>query len=204
MKYSKLNTVILFCHCFCFLALVSFRNQFKLYTYVYISRTKLLGVVLLWSCRYIKVWMRSRLRPSRLTTLPNTYAPPPPIFLSSPFLLTSRPLLFFKTILLPCPLVSDCLYHSDYYMSPPAGDIYCSSLRVCPSVRLSVRPCVTLSCPSHISKNPSCKKIAKNYKNNIPTEVVQQKVKIPFCQKFWKFWPKNHFLDLCFVQARSR
>ena len=44
-----------------------------------------------------------------------------------------------------------------------------------PSVRASVRLSVTLSCPSHISKNLSCKKFAKNSKNNIPTEVVQQK-----------------------------
>ena len=78
------------------------------------------------------------------------------------------------------------------------------SVYVRPSVRPSVRLSVTLSCPSHISKNPLCKKIAKIFKNNIPTEVVQQKIKIQFCQKFWKFWPKNHFLNLCFVQARSR
>ena len=45
------------------------------------------------------------------------------------------------------------------YMSPPAGDIYRSSLRVCPSVRLAVRPCVTLSCPSHISHSLSCKNL---------------------------------------------
>ena len=72
---------------------------------------------------------------------------------------------------------------SSSYMSPPAGDIYCSSLRVCPSVRPSVRPCVTLSCPSHIFKNLSCKKFAKNFKNSLPTEVVQRKIKIQFCQK---------------------
>ena len=79
------------------------------------------------------------------------------------------------------------------YMSPPAGDIYCSYLGVCPSVRPSVRPCVTLACPSHISKNLPCKIFAKNSKNNIPTEVVQQKIKILFCQKFGSFGQKPLF-----------
>ena len=79
-------------------------------------------------------------------------------------------------------------------MSPPAGDIYCFCLRVCPSVRPSVRLSVTLS----LSKNLSCKKnCKKNPKNNISTELVQQKIKIQFGKKIWKFWPKNHFLNLC-------
>ena len=92
-----------------------------------------------------------------------------------------------------------------YYTSPPAGDIYCFSLRVCPSVRpsvcASVRPSirlsVTLSCPSHISKNLSCKKFAKKSKNNIPTEVLQRKIKIQFCQKILEVLAKKkHFLNL--------
>ena len=78
-------------------------------------------------------------------------------------------------------------------MSPPAGDIYCSSLRVCPSVRLSVRPCVTLSCPSNICKNLSCKKIANNFKNDIPTEVVQSKSKFNFAKNFGSFGQKTTF-----------
>ena len=86
------------------------------------------------------------------------------------------------------------------YMSPPAGDIYCSSLRVCPSVRPSV-PCpgVTLPLSEPYLQEPFMEKIEKNFINNIFTEVVQQKIKIQFCQKFKKFWPKNHFLNLCFV-----
>ena len=97
--------------------------------------------------------------------------------------------------------------HADYYyMSPPAGDIYCFSLRVCPSVRPCVRPFV---CNAFLIRAISprafrANNLQKKMKNNIPTEVVQQKIKIQFCPKFWKFWPKNHFLDLCFIQARSR
>ena len=68
-----------------------------------------------------------------------------------------------------------------------------------PVVRvLYVSPCVYLQEPF------VQKKIAKKSKNNMPTEVVQRKIKIKFYQKFWKFWPKIHFLNLCFVQARSR
>ena len=89
-------------------------------------------------------------------------------------------------------------------MSPPTGDIYCYSLRVCPSVRPSVRLSVTLSLSEPYLQEPFMQKICKKFQNNILTEVVQQKIKIQFCQKFWKFWPKIHFLNLCFVQARSR
>ena len=78
-------------------------------------------------------------------------------------------------------------------MSPPAGDIYCFSLRVCASVRPSVRLSVTLSCPSQISKNLSCKKVAKNFKNNIPTEVAQKKSKFNFAKNFGSFGQKTTF-----------
>ena len=108
---------------------------------------------------------------------------------------------YFYFILIKC-------IHLQYYMSPPAGDIYCSSLRVCPSVRPYVRPSVcpyvTLPLSQPYLLEPLIEKNWKNSINNIPTEVVQRKIKIQFCQKFKKFWPKNHFLNLCFVQARSR
>ena len=84
-------------------------------------------------------------------------------------------------------------------MSPPAGDIYCSSLRVRPSVRM-----LRYRYPSHISKNLRAKNLQKNSKNNTPTEVVQQKIKIQILPKILEVLPKKYFFDLCFVQARSR
>ena len=76
------------------------------------------------------------------------------------------------------------------------------SVYVRPSVRMS---CVTLPLSEPYLPEPFLEKNNKNISiNNIPTEVVQQKIKIQFCQKLLKFWPKKHFLNLCFVQARSR
>ena len=82
-----------------------------------------------------------------------------------------------------------------YYMSHPAGDIYCFSLRVCPSVRLAVRLAVRLSVTLSLSEpylpEPVVHICFYKSTNNIFTEVVQQKIKILFCQKLLKFWPKN-------------
>ena len=87
---------------------------------------------------------------------------------------------------------------------PPAGDIYCFSLRVCPSVRPFV--CNAFLSEPYLQELFVQKKMQKKKcKNNISTEVVQRKIKIQFCQIFWKFWPKKkHFLNLRFVHARSR
>ena len=89
-------------------------------------------------------------------------------------------------------------------MSPE--DIYCSSIRVCPffppcmSVRPSVCPCVTQPLSEPYLPEPFM--VFLNFINNMPTEVVQQKIKIQFCQILLKFWPKTHFLNVCFVKAR--
>ena len=65
------------------------------------------------------------------------------------------------------------------YMSPPVGDIHCSSLRVCTSVRPSVCPYVTLP---YLQEAFVEKKLKKKSINNIPTEGEDQKIKIQFCQ----------------------
>ena len=53
------------------------------------------------------------------------------------------------------------------------------SVYVRPSVRLSVTLCLSEPYLQEF------KNLQKNSKNNIPTEVVQQKIKIQFCQTFW-------------------
>ena len=90
-----------------------------------------------------------------------------------------------------------------YYMSPPAGDIYCFSLRVCASVRPFV-------CNAFLSAPYLQEPFVQKNLQNIPKityllKLCNEKVKIQFCQKFWKFWPKkNTFGIWCFVQARSQ
>ena len=98
-------------------------------------------------------------------------------------------------------------------MSPPAGDIYCFSLRVCPSVRASVRPSVrasvrlsvTLTLSEPYLQEPFVQKICKkNPKIIYLLKLCNEKSKFNFAKNFGSFGKKNHFLDLCFVQARSR
>ena len=69
------------------------------------------------------------------------------------------------------------------YMSPPAGDIYRSWLRVCPSVTLPLSGPYLLESYMYnfLTFSP----------NNILTEVVQQKIKIQIFPKILKFWPKK-------------
>ena len=69
-------------------------------------------------------------------------------------------------------------------MSPPAGDIYRSWLRVCPSV-----PSVTLSLSWPYLLESYMYNYQTFFPNNILTEVVQQKIKF----NILKFWPKNTF-----------
>ena len=74
------------------------------------------------------------------------------------------------------------------YITPPAGDIYCSSLRVCPSVRMSV-------CNATLVRAMSPRTFhGKNSINNIPTEVVQRKIKNSVLPKIVKFWTKKKTL----------
>ena len=79
------------------------------------------------------------------------------------------------------------------------------SVYVRPSVCLSVRLSVTLSSSEPYRPERFVqKKMKKKSIINIPSKVVQQKIKIQFFFKLLRLWSKNHFLNLCFVQAISQ
>ena len=82
-----------------------------------------------------------------------------------------------------------------HYISPPAGDIYCSSLRVCPSVLRSLRMsvCYATLIRAISPRNFHEKKMKKKSINNIPTEVVQRKSKFNFAKNCCSFGKKNTF-----------
>ena len=92
-----------------------------------------------------------------------------------------------------CLLVIICLPLRETYIVLP-------SVYVRPSVRMSV--CYATLVRAISPRTSHRKKMKKKSINNIPTEVVQQKIKIQFCQKLLKFWPKNHFLEFVFCPGQ--
>ena len=84
-------------------------------------------------------------------------------------------------------------------MSPPAEDIYCFSLRVCPfvrpSVRASVRLSVTLSLSEPYLQEPFVQKNCKNFQFQIAylLKLCNKKSKFNFAKKFGSLAKKPRF-----------
>ena len=92
---------------------------------------------------------------------------------------------------------------SPNYMSTPAGDIHCFSLRVCPSVRPPVRLSVTPSLSEPYLQEPFVQNICKKNPKIIYLLNLCNKKKFNFAKNFGCFGPKKkHFLNSLFMLSR--
>ena len=99
-----------------------------------------------------------------------------------------------------------CMGHrvGELYVSPCGRHILFFSVYVRPSVRLSVRPsvCNAFLSEPYLQEPFMQKKIAKKFKNNIFTEVVQRKIKIQFCQKLPKVLAEKPLFGFVFCPGQ--